>query len=49
MYSSCTQCQDIVTDWGSKSWCRRPGVLALMTHYKVVMSAHDLKSVPVLV
>ena len=42
------KCQDSVTEWDIRSWCSWTG-LPEGQHYKVAMSAHCHKSVPVLI
>ena len=42
------QCQDIMNEWNSRSWCRWPGV-PVRQHYKVTMSTYCHNFVPVLI
>ena len=43
-----TQCQDNVTEYDIRSWCWWPDFI-IGQHYKVTMSAHCHKLVPVLI
>ena len=44
-FHSVAQCKDNMTEWDSRSWCRRPGVpvklgLLLGVHVKLTASVH---------